>query len=80
MAEHVGDNLSPEHILPSMDDWEVFPREAAAVGIKAQELGLARKQLTYDELYQNAKQIISRSRDMTRRLMEEHFIAEAPTE
>ena len=25
LADHVGDKLSPEHILPTMDDWEVFP-------------------------------------------------------
>jgi malate dehydrogenase (oxaloacetate-decarboxylating) len=35
MANHVGDKLSPEYILPTMDDWDVFPREAAAVGLKA---------------------------------------------
>ena len=31
----------PEHILPDMDDWEVFPREAAAVAMKAVEQDLA---------------------------------------
>jgi len=35
LAEHVGDRLDEEHILPTMDDWEVFPREAAAVAMKA---------------------------------------------
>jgi hypothetical protein len=33
-----------------MDDWDVFPREAAAVAMKAQEQGLARIEMTYDEL------------------------------
>ena len=78
LAGHVGDQLSAEQILPTMDDWEVFPREAAAVGMKAQEQGIARIQLSYDELLQKAMQIIKRSRDMTERMMEEGFIGEAP--
>jgi malate dehydrogenase (oxaloacetate-decarboxylating) len=80
LADHVGDQLSPEHILPTMDDWEVFPREAAAVGVKAQELGLARVSLSYDELLQKAMTIIKRSRDLTHMMMNEGFIAEAPKE
>ncbi len=78
MADHVGDRLSPEMIMPNMDDWEVFPREAAAVGMKAQEQGLARQQLTYDELYDNARTIIKRSRSLTQMMMQEGFIPEAP--
>ena len=40
MAEEKG--LTPDHILPTMDEWDVFPREAAAVAMKAQEQGVAR--------------------------------------
>lgn len=80
LANHVGDKLSPEHILPNMDDWEVFPREAAAVGMKAQEQGIARIKLSYDELLQNAMTIIKRSRDLTHMMMTEGFIAKAPEE
>jgi malate dehydrogenase (oxaloacetate-decarboxylating) len=80
LANHVGDNLSEEHILPTMDDWEVFPREAAAVAMKAQEQGVARLELSYDELYGHAHQIIKRSRDLTNRMMEEGFIAPSPQE
>jgi malate dehydrogenase (oxaloacetate-decarboxylating) len=61
-----------------MDDWEVFPREAAAVGMKAQEQGLARKQMSYDELLKTAQTIIGRSRRLTQRMMDEGFIPEAP--
>jgi malate dehydrogenase (oxaloacetate-decarboxylating) len=75
LANHVGDKLSPEHILPTMDDWEVFPREAAAVAVKAQEQGLARKQASYEEEYDLAHKIIKRSRDLTRMMMDEDFIA-----
>jgi len=80
LADHVGDRLAADFILPNMDDWEVFPREAAAVGVKAQELGLARLSLSYDELLQKAMTIIKRSRDLTHMMMEQGFIAEAPEE
>ena len=78
LADHVGDKLSPRQILPTMDDWEVFPREAAAVGMKAQELGLARLSLSYDELLQKAMTIIKRSRDLTHMMMDQDFIPEPP--
>ena len=80
LANHVGNQLGPDHLLPTMDDWEVFPREAAAVAVKAQEQGLARIPMTYDEEFENAKKIIARSRNLTRMMMEEHFIAAPPAE
>lgn len=78
LADHIGDRLDEEHILPTMDDWEVFPREAAAVAMKAQEQGVARLKMDYDELYQHAHQIIKRSRELTQRMMDEGFIEKAP--
>ena len=78
MANHVGDKLAADFILPNMDDWEVFPREAAAVAMKAVEQGLARVETTYEQEFQLATKIIKRSRDMTKRLMEEGFIPEPP--
>ncbi len=78
LAEHIGDRLDEEHIIPTMDDWEVFPREAAAVAMKAQEQGVARVSKTYEELYEHAHKIIKRSRDLTHMMMKEGFIAEAP--
>jgi malate dehydrogenase (oxaloacetate-decarboxylating) len=78
LADHVGDKLDAEHIMPTMDDWEVFPREAAAVAMKAIEQGLARIQATYEQEFERATHIIKRSRDLTKRMMEEGFIAEAP--
>jgi malate dehydrogenase (oxaloacetate-decarboxylating) len=74
LAGMIGKRLDAEHILPTMDDWEVFPREAAAVGMKAQEQGLARIKMTYNELIENARQMIKRSRGMTANLMKTGFI------
>jgi malate dehydrogenase (oxaloacetate-decarboxylating) len=64
--------------LPNMDDWEVFPREAAAVAMKAQEQGIARLTTSYEEEFANAKQIIQRSRELTKMMMDEQFIASPP--
>jgi malate dehydrogenase (oxaloacetate-decarboxylating) len=78
MANHVGDRLAPDFILPGMDDWEVFPKEAAAVAMKAAEQGLARIETTYKQEFELATRIIKRSRDLTTRMMDEGFIPEPP--
>jgi malate dehydrogenase (oxaloacetate-decarboxylating) len=72
MAEEKG--LTSEYILPTMDEWEVFPREAAAVAVQAVEEGLARTPMTYEEELKNAEEIIRRSRGLTTHMMEEGFI------
>lgn len=78
MADHVGEKLAADHILPTMDDWEVFPREAAAVAMKAQEQGLARIPTTYEDEFKNAMTIIRRSRQLTQMMMDNGFIPPAP--
>jgi malate dehydrogenase (oxaloacetate-decarboxylating) len=78
MAEEKG--LNAEYILPNMDEWEVFPREAAAVATKAVEEGIAQNPMTYDEELRNAEAIIRRSRDLTASMMAEGFIAMAKGE
>lgn len=40
-------------IVPRMDEWEVFPREAAVTGMKAQER-VARLSKTWDQLCDHA--------------------------
>lgn len=80
LADQIGDQMDEEHILPTMDDWEVFPREAAAVGMKAQEQGVARLTKSYEELFEHATTIIGRSRQMTQMMMEENFIADPPVD
>jgi len=66
--------LSEEHIIPTMDEWQVFPREAVAVGMKAIEQGIARIKLDREELYRISEQIIRESREKTKLLMERGFI------
>jgi malate dehydrogenase (oxaloacetate-decarboxylating) len=69
--------LSEDYIAPTMDEWEVYPREAVAVALKAQEVGVAGLKLTRTQLYEQATTIIKRSRDMTQTAMKLGYIPKA---
>lgn len=71
-AEEKG--LREDYILPTMEEWEVYAREAAAVAVKTVELGLARKTTTYKEEYERALSIINLSREKWRKLWESGMI------
>jgi malate dehydrogenase (oxaloacetate-decarboxylating) len=57
-----------------MDEWEVYPREAAAVGAKAVQQGVARLKLTRDEIYKIASEKIKRARAQAKVLMDSGII------
>ncbi len=67
-----------EHIVPTMDDWQVFPREAVAVGLKAIEQGVARLKFSGEELFKMAEEKIRATRDKTQFLMKHNFIPMPP--
>lgn len=71
-AEEKG--INEEYILPTMDEWEVYPRVAAAVGVQAVEQGIARINLTREELYEKATTMIKEAQAMTSLLMEKGYI------
>jgi malate dehydrogenase (oxaloacetate-decarboxylating) len=73
-----GRGISEDSIAPTMMEWEVFIREAVAVGMKAQEQGVARLKVTKEELTRHAEKIIKEARDMTHMLMKEGFIPPPP--
>ncbi len=75
-AEESG--LHEKNIIPGMLDREAFLREAVAVGMKAQEQGVARLAVTRDALYENASRMIKRSQKVTETLMGIGLIEEAP--
>ncbi len=77
LAEDRG--LSAKSIIPTMDDWEVFPREATAVAEKAIEQGVARLKRTHEEIYTSARSIIKRAREQERYMMRGGFIQDFPT-
>jgi malate dehydrogenase (oxaloacetate-decarboxylating) len=78
LSDQIGDRLGPDRLLPTMDDWDVFPREAAAVGMMAQKQGLARVKMSEQELLDHATAVIKRSRALTQSMMDGGFIPPAP--
>jgi len=74
VAEQKG--LREDYIVPTMDDWEVFPHEATAVAMKAIEQGVARRKLSRSEIYENAERIIKEARDKVQFLMKHGYIKE----
>jgi malate dehydrogenase (oxaloacetate-decarboxylating) len=72
VAEDKG--LNEDYIIPNMDQWEVFPREAVKVGSKAIEQGVARLDLNEEERYKMAEETIKKAREEVQLLMKEKFI------
>ena len=66
--------LHEDYLLPTMDEWEVFPREAVAVAKKAMEQGVARLKFTDKELFQMAETKIKRAREEVAILMDKGII------
>lgn len=72
--------ISEKDILPRMDEWEVFPREAVACALKSIEQGVARVKPSKQELYERASVIIQNARQSTELLMKHGLIRKPPTE
>jgi malate dehydrogenase (oxaloacetate-decarboxylating) len=67
--------LSEDYLLPTMDEWEVFPREAVAVAKRAMEQGVARLKYAEKDLFSMAEGKIRRAREEVGLLMEKGIIA-----
>jgi malate dehydrogenase (oxaloacetate-decarboxylating) len=65
-------------VIPTMDQWELYPAEATAVGMKAIEQGIAKKHWEEKDLYKHAEKIIKRARGGSEILYEKGFIPKAP--
>jgi len=74
VAEEKG--LREDYVVPTMEDYEVFIKEAVAVATKAMEQGLARLKLSKTEIEERARDIINRARAETKCLIEKGFIKE----
>jgi malate dehydrogenase (oxaloacetate-decarboxylating) len=66
--------LNEDYIIPTMAEWEVFPREATAVGMKAIEQGIAKTTMAREELYTISETIIREARESVKILMREGII------
>ncbi len=70
--------IDEDHIAPTMAEKEAFIREAVAVGMKAQEQGVARIKASREELTKQAEKMIRDARETTALLMKEGYIPPAP--
>jgi malate dehydrogenase (oxaloacetate-decarboxylating) len=70
--------INPENIVPKMDEANVFPYEATDVAMQAIKDGVARRELSEEEVYKKAKHDIEYSRNMTNSLTKNGFIASPP--
>lgn len=55
-------HLDESHLLPTMEEWEVFPLVAAATGMAAQDEGVAQLKAGADALHEQARRIIIEAR------------------
>lgn len=75
LARIAEDNgIHDDYIIPNMDEWEVFPREAVAVGTKGIEQGVARIETSAEERLKQAEIIIKKARDQVQSMMKQNFI------
>ncbi|MCX7953729.1 MAG: NADP-dependent malic enzyme [Bacteroidales bacterium] len=72
--------IHPDKIVPTMDEAEVFPIEAADVAIQAIKDGVARINLTWEEAYEKAKKDIFEARNMFHFLIDNNYIPTPPQE
>lgn len=66
--------ISPDNIMPSMMDSDVFPQVAADVAIQAVKEGLALSPISWDEVYLQAKKDIEETHRMTELLVKNNLI------
>jgi malate dehydrogenase (oxaloacetate-decarboxylating) len=72
--------ITPEDIVPNMEEAAVFPHEAADVAVQAIKDGVARNEMTWQEAFDKAKKDIESARCLTRSLMDKGFIEMPPIE
>lgn len=70
--------ITEEDIVPRMDEWEVFPREAVACALQSIKEGVARVKTSRQELYEQAKNMIKTARESTNLLMKKGLIPPPP--
>jgi malate dehydrogenase (oxaloacetate-decarboxylating) len=78
LADLGAKEASEKKVIPTMDQWELYPMEATAVGMKAMEQGIARRQWEEKELYKHAEDVIRTARAASEMLYREGYIPKAP--
>ena len=72
--------FNTDYIIPTMDEADVFPEEAADVAMQAIKDGVARLTKTREQVLEEARADIMESRGLVNKLMEEGYIKEPPPE
>ena len=72
--------LTAQHILPTMDELEVFPHIAAAVGDESVRLGIARRKHSHEEFFEMARQRMDRPGRLARAMAQAGLTAPMPDE
>jgi len=67
-------------IVPRMEEWEVYPREAVACALQSIKEGVARIKPSRQELWERAVKIIKNARESAQLLMREGLIPPFPPE
>jgi len=75
-----GRGISPDNILATMDETEVFAHEAADVAAQAVADGVARIILSREEVFQRALCEINETRTLVQNMMEQGFIKAPPAQ
>lgn len=78
LADLGAKQASVHKVIPTMDQWELYPLEATAVGMKAIEQKVARKQWEEKDLYKHAEDVIRTARGASEMLYKQGFIPKAP--
>jgi malate dehydrogenase (oxaloacetate-decarboxylating) len=68
--------LRKDYLLPTMDERNVFPRQAVAVGMKAIEQKVARVKMTKEQLFEKSSAIIDHARREVEVMMKNGLIPE----
>ncbi len=68
--------IHPDYIMPTMDETEVFAEEAADVAMQAIKDGVARKEMSWQEVYDKTLEDIKVAREEHSLLMEKGYIKE----
>ena len=76
----VAHGLSAEHIIPTMEEREVFPHVAAAVATKSVELGIARRRLSHEEFLDRARTRMARPQELVQALRAARLTTPMPDE
>ena len=81
LAAHARDRgLTPEHILPTMEENDFFPHVAAATAEAAVRLGLARRKQSREEFFERARTLMRRATDLATQLRQSGLTVPMPDE